>query len=121
MEEGGRRRAEATERFSSGRGGSVQEESSWSSTEILYQRHYNNNLHQRSYVSTSGTCTDLGGRCQAASPSPGRERQSQGPDSMLVYDDVLKQHRRLLSKLDLEEKRRTEAREGGEQRGVKEE
>ncbi|KAF0041230.1 hypothetical protein F2P81_007128 [Scophthalmus maximus] len=32
---------------------------------------------------------------------------------MLVYDEVLQQHRRLLSKLDLEERRRREAREGG--------
>lgn len=51
------------------------------------------------------------GRSQASSP---RERQSQPPDSMLVYDEVLQQHRRLLSKLDMEEKRRKEAREGGE-------
>ena len=66
-------------------------------------------------LSVPGTCTDLVGRGQAASPSPVRERQSQPPDSMLVYDEVLQQHRRLLSKLDLEEKRRREAREGGEQ------
>lgn len=64
--------------------------------------------------SIPGTCTDLVGRCQAASPSPARERQDQPPDSMLVYDEVLQQHRRLLSKLDLEEKRRREARQGGE-------
>ncbi|CAB1441042.1 unnamed protein product [Pleuronectes platessa] len=32
---------------------------------------------------------------------------------MLVYDEALQQHRRLLSKLDLEERRRREAREGG--------
>ncbi|XP_029289196.1 genetic suppressor element 1-like [Cottoperca gobio] len=62
---------------------------------------------------TESTCTDLVGRCQAASPSPMRERQIQPPNSMLVYDEVLQQHRRLLSKLDLEEKRRREAREGG--------
>lgn len=35
---------------------------------------------------------------------------------MLVYDEVLQQHRRLLSKLDLEEKKRKEAREEGESR-----
>lgn len=66
-------------------------------------------------LSSPGTCTDPGGQCQAASPTPVRERQSQPPDSMLVYDEVLQQHRRLLSKLDMEEKRRREAREGGEQ------
>lgn len=61
--------------------------------------------------------TDPVARCQAASPSPVRERHSQPPASTLVYDEVLQQHRRLLSKLDLEEKRRREAREGGEQNG----
>lgn len=65
-------------------------------------------------LSVPGTCTELEGQRKATSPSPARERQSQAPDSMLVYDEVLQQHRRLLSKLDLEEKRRREAREGGE-------
>lgn len=71
------------------------------------------NLHQRACASPTvqGTCPDPVGRSQASSP---RERQSQPPDSMLVYDEVLQQHRRLLSKLDMEEKRRKEAREGGE-------
>lgn len=49
-----------------------------------------------------------------ASPSLLREPQRQSSNSMLVYDEVLQQHRRLLSKLDLEERRRKEAREGGE-------
>ncbi|KAL0154806.1 hypothetical protein M9458_049069, partial [Cirrhinus mrigala] len=33
------------------------------------------------------------------------------PDPMMVYDQALQQHRRLVSKLDLEEKKRREARE----------
>lgn len=45
-----------------------------------------------------------------------REHQQQTPTSMLVYDEVLQQQRRLLSKLDLEEKKRKEAREEGEPR-----
>lgn len=35
------------------------------------------------------------------------------PDTMLIYDEFLQQHRRPVSKLDLEEKRRKEAREKG--------
>lgn len=37
-----------------------------------------------------------------------------GPDTTLIYDEFLQQHRRPVSKLDLEEKRRREAREKGE-------
>ncbi|CAF87335.1 unnamed protein product, partial [Tetraodon nigroviridis] len=36
-----------------------------------------------------------------------------GPDAMLIYDEILQQHRRPVSKLDLEEKRKREAREKG--------
>lgn len=123
LEEGGRRRTESTERYTALRGASLQEAGSWNKADqdraiqSLYQRHHINNLHQRPCVPLSipGTCSDPVGRCQAASPSPVKERQSQPPDSMLVYDEVLQQHRRLLSKLDLEEKRKREAREGGEQ------
>lgn len=39
--------------------------------------------------------------------------QGTGPDTALIYDEVLQQHRRPVSKLDLEEKRRREAREKG--------
>ncbi|KAM3609683.1 uncharacterized protein V6R79_018466 [Siganus canaliculatus] len=112
LEDGCRRRAESTERGGSARGVSLQEASSWTKAEqdrtiqTLYHRHHINNLHQR-----TGAAPDLGRQYKAASPSPVRERQL--PDSMLVYDEVLQQHRRLLSKLDLEEKRRKEAREGG--------
>ncbi|KAF3854695.1 hypothetical protein F7725_022750 [Dissostichus mawsoni] len=117
LEEGGRRRGEGTER-----GASLQEAGSWNKAEqdraiqSLYQRHHMSNLHQRACAppSVQGACPDPLGRSQASSPSPVRERQSQPPDSMLVYDEVLQQHRRLLSKLDMEEKRRKEAREGGE-------
>lgn len=38
-----------------------------------------------------------------------------GQDAMLIYDEFLQQHRRPVSKLDLEEKRRREAREKGTQ------
>lgn len=36
-----------------------------------------------------------------------------GPDTVLIYDEFLQQHRRPVSKLDLEEKRKREAREKG--------
>lgn len=56
---------------------------------------------------------------------PGHSRHLQGPagsqaaplglapDTMLIYDEFLQQHRRPVSKLDLEEKRKREAREKG--------
>ncbi|XP_071776383.1 genetic suppressor element 1-like [Centroberyx gerrardi] len=121
LEEGGRRRAEVPERYLSLRGPGAPEPGAWNKAEQdrpvhhLYHRHHLSNLHQRACapLSIPGTCTERMGHRQAASPSPARERQSQAPDSMLVYDEVLQQHRRLLSKLDLEEKRRREAREGG--------
>uniref|UniRef100_A0A3Q3IQI0 Genetic suppressor element-like domain-containing protein n=1 Tax=Monopterus albus TaxID=43700 RepID=A0A3Q3IQI0_MONAL len=119
LEEGGRRRVEGPERHPSLRGTSLQEP--WNKAEqdraiqSFYHRHLISNLQQKSCVPLSipSTCTDLGGQCQADSPSPVRERQSQAPNSVLVYDEVLQQHRQLLSKLDLEEKRRREARDGG--------
>lgn len=37
-----------------------------------------------------------------------------GSDTVLVYDEYLQLHRRPVSKLDLEERRRREAREKGE-------
>ncbi|KAF3688936.1 Genetic suppressor element 1 [Channa argus] len=115
MEEGGRRRADAPLLEAA----SLQEP--WNKAEqdraihSLYQRHHLNNYLQKSSMSlfVPGTCTDLGVHCPTSSPSPVRERPSQVPDSMLMYDEVLQQHRRLLSKLDLEEKKRREAREGG--------
>lgn len=121
LDDGGRRRAEGPERYSSLRGASLHEP--WNKAEqdrtiqSLYHRHHISNLHQKSCtpLSIPGTCTDLGGRCQTSSPSPARERPHQANDNMLVYDEVLQQHRRLLSKLDLEEKRRREAKEGGKQ------
>lgn len=39
--------------------------------------------------------------------------QGAGPETVLIYDEFLQQHRRPVSKLDLEEKRRREAREKG--------
>ncbi|XP_068595759.1 genetic suppressor element 1 [Brachionichthys hirsutus] len=107
LEDGGRRRTEGTERYTSLRGVSLQETGSWNKAEQdLYQRHRTSNLYHRACVAP-----DAGRQRQTTPPSPLRERQPQ--DSMLVYDEVLKQHRWLLSKLDLEEKKRREAREGG--------
>ncbi|CAF87587.1 unnamed protein product, partial [Tetraodon nigroviridis] len=51
------------------------------------------------------------GKCRAASP-PGPREQRTAP-SVLIYDEVLQQQRRLLSKLDMEEKKRKEAKEEG--------
>uniref|UniRef100_A0A8C1BIQ1 Gse1 coiled-coil protein a n=1 Tax=Cyprinus carpio carpio TaxID=630221 RepID=A0A8C1BIQ1_CYPCA len=55
---------------------------------------------------------------QRPASSQSDSRPPQGPaldrtDPMMVYDQALQQHRRLVSKLDLEEKKRSEAREKG--------
>lgn len=114
-EDGGKRTSKSPERCPPLRGAGSQEP--WSRTEAdralhtLYPRHHVN--HHRPAALPSAQ-TDQGLQHQAGPPSLIRERQTQAADSMLVYDGVLQQHRRLLSKLDLEEKRRKEAREGGE-------
>ncbi|XP_029009690.1 genetic suppressor element 1-like isoform X2 [Betta splendens] len=120
LEEGSRRRAEGSERYAPARAAGLAEP--WSRPELeraaphsLHHRHHVNSFAQKpcAPLSVPGTAADPGARRQASPPPPARERPSQAADSMLVYDEVLQQHRRLLSKLDLEEKRKREAREGG--------
>lgn len=54
------------------------------------------------------------GHGMAAGPGMGHVTTlAMGPETMLIYDEFLQQHRRPVSKLDLEEKRRREAREKG--------
>ncbi|XP_061896970.1 genetic suppressor element 1-like isoform X2 [Entelurus aequoreus] len=92
-EDGSRRRAEAPERCLPARGGGSQD--------LLHQRrHASNNLHLT-------LCTPL------SDPASRHVTPADRRDGSLVYDQVLQQHRRLLSKLDMEERRRKEAREGG--------
>uniref|UniRef100_A0A8B9I4I9 Gse1 coiled-coil protein n=1 Tax=Anser brachyrhynchus TaxID=132585 RepID=A0A8B9I4I9_9AVES len=51
---------------------------------------------------------------EAAKPSsPYRAPPPRAQDPMYIYDEFVQQHRRLVSKLDLEERRRREAREKG--------
>ncbi|XP_077424070.1 genetic suppressor element 1-like isoform X2 [Vanacampus margaritifer] len=96
MDEIARRRPEAPERYPSAREEAGLPNKAEQDLLILQRRHANN-LHLRQ-------CAPL------SDPNAGRQRQR---DSALVYDEALQQHRRLLSKLDLEEQRRREAREGG--------
>lgn len=111
-----KRTSRSPERYPSVRGASLTE--LWTKSEqeraaqSMYPRHHVNSLHLRPSASAP---SDPGVRFQAPSPTLSKERRA--PDSMLVYDEVLQQHRRLLSKLDLEEKRRKEARDGGEGAG----
>ncbi|XP_054589123.2 genetic suppressor element 1 isoform X1 [Nothobranchius furzeri] len=113
IENGSKRTSKSPDRYSSMRGAGLQD--LWTKTEqeraiqSLYPRHHTNNLPHRPLVPPT-TPTEPGVRFQVSSPSLTRE---QAPDSMLVYDEALQQHCQLLSKLDLEEKRRKEAREGG--------
>lgn len=54
------------------------------------------------------------GQAVVAGPGMGQVTSlGMGSDIMLIYDEFLQQHRRPVSKLDLEEKRRKEAREKG--------
>ncbi|XP_017261512.1 genetic suppressor element 1 isoform X2 [Kryptolebias marmoratus] len=116
MEDGSKRTSKSPEVYASVRGAAFTE--LWNKAEqeraiqSLYPRHHLTNLHHRPLVPLSAP-GDPGLRFQAASPPSTRERQAHASDSMLVYDEALQQHRRLLSKLDLEEKRRKEARDGG--------
>lgn len=56
---------------------------------------------------------------EATKPSsPYRPPQPRAQDPMYIYDEFVQQHRRLVSKLDLEERRRREAREKGEAPGI---
>lgn len=56
---------------------------------------------------------------EATKPSsPYRPPQPRAQDPMYIYDEFVQQHRRLVSKLDLEERRRREAREKGEGAGI---
>lgn len=63
---------------------------------------------QRNFFSQSGF-RDYGQTQGSGSHRPAVERS----DPMMVYDQALQQHRRLVSKLDLEERKRREAREKG--------
>lgn len=74
---------------------------------LHHWQHGSSSMHHRANV-TSDPAT--------SSPAQLKELPTQPPATMLVYDEVLQQHRRLLSKLDLEEKKRKEAREEGESR-----
>uniref|UniRef100_A0A8K9XAC8 Genetic suppressor element-like domain-containing protein n=1 Tax=Oncorhynchus mykiss TaxID=8022 RepID=A0A8K9XAC8_ONCMY len=104
-EEGCRRMGEGPERFSFIRGPVLQISGLWSmaelerSTHSLHHQHnhHHNHLHQK-------------GSLLLSSPSPSSDL---GPQNPVVYDKILQQQHRLVSKLDLEESRRREAREGG--------
>ncbi|XP_077104287.1 genetic suppressor element 1 isoform X3 [Siphateles boraxobius] len=67
---------------------------------------------QRAPLSLSGPYGELSLKSSGSFKSlQGHTRLA--PDAMLVYDEFLQQHRRAVSKLDLEERRRREAREKG--------
>ncbi|KAK6318136.1 hypothetical protein J4Q44_G00114270 [Coregonus suidteri] len=125
-EEGCRRMGEGPERFSSVRGPILQVSGLWSmaelerSTHSLHHQHNHNHLHQRGslLLSSPSPSSDLGVQRPSSSPSSSRdlqksERPGQEPQNPVVYDEILLQQHRLVSKLDLEENRRREAREGG--------
>ncbi|XP_036811959.1 genetic suppressor element 1-like [Oncorhynchus mykiss] len=127
-EEGCRRMGEGPERFSFIRGPVLQISGLWSmaelerSTHSLHHQHnhHHNHLHQKGslLLSSPSPSSDLGVQRPSSSPSPSRDLQKseppgQEPQNPVVYDKILQQQHRLVSKLDLEESRRREAREGG--------
>lgn len=129
-EDGGNRGQEVPERFSSLQGAAaLHERGPWSRAEQdrgapgLHHRQHVSSLHQRTCVSSDaqGSVAASPALLREHPPQPPQLLQPlqppqlpQSPPSTLVYDEVLQQHRHLLSKLDLEEKKRREAREGGE-------
>ncbi|XP_077166089.1 genetic suppressor element 1 isoform X3 [Paroedura picta] len=66
---------------------------------------------QRTLLSQSGPLADISLNSKAGPPY--RHPLPRGYDPMYVYDEFLQQQRKLVSKLDLEEKRRREAQEKG--------
>lgn len=113
LDEGGRRGGqEVPERLTSLQSAAAPlDRSPWSRAEMdraaqgLHHRQLGSSLHHRPSLTSDPT---------TSSPALLRELPTQPPATMLVYDEVLQQHRRLLSKLDVEEKKRKEAREEGE-------
>ncbi|XP_076989333.1 genetic suppressor element 1 isoform X2 [Tamandua tetradactyla] len=66
---------------------------------------------QRASLTQAASFAEHSGPLQPGSPY--RHAAPRGPDPAYVYDELLQQRRRLVSKLDLEERRRREAREKG--------
>lgn len=69
---------------------------------------------QRATLSLSSQYGDLSSSLKSSGGHKGLHVPPRpGPESALVYDEFLQQHRQPVSKLDLEERRRREAREKG--------
>ncbi|XP_017399141.1 genetic suppressor element 1 isoform X6 [Cebus imitator] len=66
---------------------------------------------QRASLPQTATFGELSGPLKPGSPY--RPPAPRGPDPAYIYDEFLQQRRRLVSKLDLEERRRREAQEKG--------
>lgn len=66
---------------------------------------------QRASLPQAASFGELSGSLKPGSPY--RHSTPRGPDPAYIYDEFLQQHRRLVSKLDLEERRRREAQEKG--------
>lgn len=74
----------------------------------------NSVTQQRLVFPMSGIYGEIRGIKRPGSPNRGfSQKMSRAVEPMVVYDVALQQHRTLLSKLDLEEKKRREAREKG--------
>lgn len=114
LEDGGRRGGqEVPERLASLQGAAAPlDRGPWcrAAQGLFHRQHGGSSLHHRPCLTSDPPAPGS----LAASPALLRELPTQPPATTLVYDEVLQQHRRLLSKLDLEEKKRREAREGGE-------
>ncbi|XP_019912130.3 genetic suppressor element 1 [Esox lucius] len=110
-------RGEGPERFPSFRGAVLQEPVLRNRAEPEKSTHDLHHLHQKASLphSSPSPSLDLRVQCPASPPFLYREPQrckgrGQNP---VAYDEIPQQHHRLVSKLDLEESRRREAREEG--------
>lgn len=111
--EDSRRRVEKLERYHSARGANLQNTVLRSNAEQDRTMHSLYQWQQRGAPFSTPLSADVEVWKRRSSPILARVRPSHVPESLLDYDKVRQQHRRLLSKLDLEEKWKREAMEEG--------
>lgn len=113
LEEGARKR-DALEKYAPGREPSAPEHGGFPHTPFLAE------LEKSTQSILSQQRPPATPFAEATKPSsPYRPPPPRTQDPMYIYDEFVQQHRRLVSKLDLEERRRREAREKGETAAVR--
>ncbi|XP_075796056.1 genetic suppressor element 1 isoform X3 [Pelodiscus sinensis] len=113
LEEGARKR-EALDKYQPARESGASEHGGFSHGPFLAELEKSTQTilnQQRASLSQTGQFAEVS--LPSKPSSPYRHPLPRAHDPMYVYDEFLQQHRKLVSKLDLEERRRREAREKG--------